>query len=158
MKRKVDAITSSRLRPNPFLTKSEQCPVCRKVFTQTTTHYIFGLHCFTCLLSVTKDKGLLEETKYHKDTIKAERLLKSRFDKCRISWTLGCDDIVIDRENMIENSLVQIDLMNSRKVYHALLLLHLISLITRHNRNGKSYLSENYQPMLEECCESGWVH
>ena len=121
IKKSVKFIRSKRLTDNPYLTEPVACPICKQSFNKSDTHYSVILHTTTCYLQVKKTKISIKPKKLSKRKgIKIVEQLKSRFDKLRISWRRGCDEIYIDRSNLLENSLLQVEeskeLVNLHKV------------------------------------------
>ena len=121
IKKSVKLIKSKRLTENPYLTEPVDCPICKQSFNKDDTHYSLILHTMTCYLEIKKTKIRLKPKKLSKRKgIKIVEQLKSRFDKLRISWRRGADEIYIDRSNLLENSLLQVEeskeLVNLHKV------------------------------------------
>jgi len=117
LKKQVSKITNTKLLYIPYLIGPILCPVCKKQFGPTETQYLFRLHVIICYEIFDNKKVKRIPEKIKKNAIKAGNLLKSRFDKVRINWEKGCDEIFIDRLNLLENSLIQIDLVNFYKVF-----------------------------------------
>lgn len=121
LKNRVKTFTSVRLVPDIYLTDLILCPICGKEFTEKDTRYSASLHANACYKRL-KDKKIKKRTKpiNKRKATKLCSTLKLRFDKLRIPWQSGCDEIFIDRANMLENSLIQIeeskDLVNLHKV------------------------------------------
>lgn len=121
LKKNIRAITARRLAEEAYLTSSVICPVCKREFHKGDTNYAAILHAVTCYLQAIQKKFSAKPKKILKrKTSRVVEQLKERFNKFRIGWQEGSDDIYIDRDNILENSLLQIeeskDLVNFHKV------------------------------------------
>ena len=126
VKNKVKPFKLTKLLPDTYLTDLIFCPVCGQEFSEKDTHYAAFLHVKVCYRTFKGKKIKRKPKSIHKRKItKLCATLKSRFDNLRISWQSGCDEIFIDRANMLENSLLQIegseDLVNLHKVIYIII-------------------------------------
>jgi len=121
LKKSVKAITTNRLSQAPYLLSSVVCPICKVRFERGDSNYAAMLHAVTCYLQATQKKFNPKPPKIpRRKSEVVVGLLKERFNKIRINWQEGSDEIYIARDNILENSLLQIeeskDLINLHKV------------------------------------------
>ncbi len=119
LQKKVNAIRSKRLTDPPYILTSLVCPICAKPFDRNASYYLVPLACYIYKVNLHLDvcSGNFHPKTSHKArTLRAAQNLREQFDKVRISWTAGCDEIMIDREQLLDNSLLQIKLVDLHKV------------------------------------------
>jgi hypothetical protein len=149
LEKSVKSITRKRLTDDPYLTGAIACPICKQDFNEGDTHYSAILHTITCYLQAKGTKISTKPKKIIKRKVtKVVEQLKTCFNKLRINWQEGSDEIYIDRSNLLENSLLQIE--ESKELVN----LHKVKANLEH-RNGRLLSLASYQVTQEGCFVNG---